>query len=374
MTNERNAFKAGLFIVISIALIFFVTVMIKGVGRMTEPMKTRTVLFSLIDNIGGLRVGDDVRVGGLRVGIVKTINLINSDKTQIIAIAFTAPARIELYQNAHVVVESTVTGTSDLNIDNLGDGALLADNDFLAGSPSALVTILAGAQQIMPLIRDTVSDVKTKTLPKVNNTLDKFGGTADTGKEALAQIRDLFGDTKTDFRGTMKNLNSATATINQKLPELLDKVSGLLTKANTSIDSINTALEDVKSTVANTRDISASARSIIVGNKSKLDGMIASLKATADNLKNASAEIRHSPWRLLYKPTPAEVANLNIYDSARQFADGASSLEDAASSLRDALKDSKQDPAKIQSLMDQLDKSFENFNEVEDQLWKSVKE
>ncbi|HEX3357018.1 MAG TPA: MlaD family protein [Tepidisphaeraceae bacterium] len=371
---ERNAFKAGLFIVISIALIFFVTIMIKGVGRMTEPSKTRTVLFSLADNIGGLRVGDDVRVGGLRVGIIKTINLIFSDKTQKIAIAFTAPARIELHQNAHIVVESTVTGTSDLNIDNLGDGALLADNDSLAGSPSALATILAGAQQIVPLVRDTIGDVKTKTLPKINNTLDKFGGTADTGKEALVQIRDLFGDTKSDFRGTMKNLNSATTTIDQKLPDIMDKVAGLLTKAHTSLDRINVALEDVKTTVANARDISASAKSVIVGNRSKLETMIASLKATADNLKNASAELRHSPWRLLYKPTPAEVANLNIYDTARQFADGASSLDDAASSLRDALKDSKQDPAKIQNLVDQLDKSFQNFNEVEDQLWKSVKE
>jgi hypothetical protein len=31
------------------------------------------------------------------------------------------------------------------------------------------------------------------------------------------------------------------------------------------------------------------------------------------------------------------MANLNLYDSARQFADGAGSLNDAALALRDAL-------------------------------------
>ena len=36
MKKERNAFFAGLFIIVTIALIFFVTVMIKGVGRFTE--------------------------------------------------------------------------------------------------------------------------------------------------------------------------------------------------------------------------------------------------------------------------------------------------------------------------------------------------
>ena len=32
------------------------------------------------------------------------------------------PERIALHKNAHLVVESTVTGTSNLNIDSLGDG------------------------------------------------------------------------------------------------------------------------------------------------------------------------------------------------------------------------------------------------------------
>jgi ABC-type transporter Mla subunit MlaD len=225
-------------------------------------------------------------------------------------------------------------------------------------------------------VKGTIADVRTQTLPRANAMLDKFGGTADTGKEALAQIRDLFGDTKTDFRGTMKNLNSATGTLDKKLPVVLDDIHVVLDKSKGTVDSITVALEDVKKTVANTRDITASGRSIISGNKSKIDGMIASLKIAGDNLKNATAEIRHSPWRLLYKPTAAEVANLNLYDSARHFSDGANSLSDAAEALRDALKDpnAKDDPAKIQSLLDQLDKSFANFNEVEDELWKSVKQ
>src|SRR5438552_12386271 len=190
MTNERNAFKAGLFIVLSIALIFSVTVMIKGVGRFTEPTSLRSVQFSLTDNIGGLRIGDDVRVGGLKLGIVKAVDLMpQSDGSQKILVSFTMPQRIPLHKNAHLVVESTVTGTSDLNIDSLGDGAILAENEALVGSPGTLTTILAGAQQIMPIVKDAMSDVKTKTIPKFNTTIDKFGGTADTGKEALAQIR-----------------------------------------------------------------------------------------------------------------------------------------------------------------------------------------
>jgi hypothetical protein len=153
----------------------------------------------------------------------------------------------------------------------------------------------------------------------------------------------------------------------------MDKVDGTLVKIETAVDGANVALEDVKKTATNVKDVSASARSLVVGNRSKIDGMIASLKATADNLKFASAEIRRSPWRLLYKPAAGEVANLNLYDSARQFAEGANDLNDAASALRDALQDPDVTQEQVQGLVERLDKSFTNFSEIEQALWKQVK-
>ena len=101
---------------------------------------------------------------------------------------------------------------------------------------------------------------------------------------------------------------------------------------------------------------------------------IASLKTTGDNLKAASSEIRHSPWRLLYKPGPGEVSNLNLYDTARQFSDGANGLSEAATALRDALKNPNVEKEEVQKLVDKLDKSFDHFGSVEDELWKQVKQ
>jgi hypothetical protein len=84
--------------------------------------------------------------------------------------------------------------------------------------------------------------------------------------------------------------------------------------------------------------------------------------------------VRRSPWRLLYKPAPGEMANLNLYDAARQFAEGAGDLNDAAVSLRDVLKDPDAKPEHVQKLMDRLDASFSEFQTVEQKLWTSVKQ
>jgi phage shock protein A len=102
--------------------------------------------------------------------------------------------------------------------------------------------------------------------------------------------------------------------------------------------------------------------------------MIDSLKKAGDNLKNATAEIRRSPWRLLYKPAPNEMANLNIYDSARQFAEGANDLNDAAAALRDSLKNGQAGEEEVKKLMERLEEKFSHFKEVEQKLWTNVKE
>jgi len=129
----------------------------------------------------------------------------------------------------------------------------------------------------------------------------------------------------------------------------------------------------VKAALANVKEVSGSLKQVIGGNEGKLEGMIASLKTTGDNLKAASAEIRRSPWRLLYKPAPNEMANLNIYDSARQFAEGANDLNDAATSLRDALKTGGATQKEIQEMVNRLEQTFTKLRDVEGKLWTEVK-
>src|SRR3954470_22246928 len=145
MAKDRNEFKAGLFIVASVVLILAVIVAIKGLGRIIEQQQVRTATFSLADVLGGLRLGDDVRVGGLKVGAVRslTIEPPADEKSQPrIVVAFHMPRRIVLRDGARVGVQSTITGTSWLNFDALGTGQPLGDDVSLPGRPSGYTTLL----------------------------------------------------------------------------------------------------------------------------------------------------------------------------------------------------------------------------------------
>ena len=431
MAKERNNVKAGAFILVSAALIVTVIFSIRGVGQLFAPHQRRTVSFRLSDDLGGLRVGGEVRLGGFKVGVVQGISVRNdvrevallpeagaSDVTadegaatrpasgpapgaatpaadpagadpSRLLVTFTLPAEYEVREDAVVTVQTTITGTASLNISSLGTGRAAAAGELaLVGRPSGLNAMLASlgelGPELKPAVRDargaiadtrvaigtaggTLADVRTRVVPNLGETLDRFKG-------AGGHLEDLLGDTKGDIRGTMSNLKDSTGTLKEKLPGTIDNVNAFIARLDATVKDTEGTLTDVKASVANLRDISQKAREVIGGNKGKLDSMIASLKTTGDNLKAASSEIRHSPWRLLYKPGKGEMANLNLYDSARQFADGAGSLNDAALALRDALENEEAKPEEIEQLLGNLDRSFTNFREVEDKLWTLVKE
>ena len=355
---------------------------IKGVRAVFTPVDVRKVRFGLTEDLGGLRIGDDVRIGGYKVGVVRSIDLDGLDDGQqpSLLITFSLPQKYPLHENAHIGIQTTVTGTSVLNIDNIGSGTLLADSTELTGHPSALSSLLASFSSAGPDLQQIIHDVKTNTLPRVNvaavkagDTLDSIHKFAEHASTMSDQVSGLLGDSKTDVSTTLANLHKITSDVKDKEPAILDHANTLLVKANTALDNARVAIEDLKGTLANANDISGTARTVISGNRGKLENIVLSLKAASDNLKGATAEVRRSPWRALYRPGPGEMDNLELYDAARQFADGANNMNDAATALRDATKDPKVDQTRLQKLMNELDASFGSFDTVEQKLWKSVK-
>ena len=388
--------------VFSVALIVLVIVGVKGLAWIKDPMKRHVAGFDLKTDVGGLRVGDEVRIGGFKVGEISRIIVRTKDedpnRPPHIAVIFTMPARYKVRQNAEVRIGGTLTGTSWLNFETLGSGEELKEGEPLLGLPSTMSETIARISAMAPELQQTIADVRGKTIPSLNKTIENFGESGKGAGELIARvkasypdlqkeytavtqkavammdsIRALIGDTTDDFRTTVANLRKTTASISDKTPGIVEKVDGALSKVNTAMDSVNKTLAEVNATVVNARELTASAKTVIAGNQSKLDGIVDSVKKASDNLKAATAEIRRSPWRLLYKPSAEEVGNLNVYDSARQFAEGANDLNDAAAALRDAIKDKARSPEEIRGLLQEVESRFQKFRKVEEKLYSDVK-
>src|SRR5688500_6643037 len=98
MNKDRNALKAGTFIVVAVILSAAVVVAIKDFRRFGEASAVRAVRFKLADELGGLRVGDEVRVGGFKVGSILTVDPVNVDDGQeaALVVTFSLPKKFVL--------------------------------------------------------------------------------------------------------------------------------------------------------------------------------------------------------------------------------------------------------------------------------------
>lgn len=388
MNYDKNAFKAGLFIFASLIAVAGAIVGIRGIDTILRPSNTYHAYFQLGDDIGGLQEGDAVHVGGLKSGKVKEIGVLppKDGKPSMIDVRFTLPRDIRLHVDTVLAVQSPFVGRANLNIPDLGTGDPLAAGGGLPGRPAALGQLLASGPQVIKALESVgrlAGDIRAEIKPVVaryDGMMTKIAAAAvsadkalHTGDEALAQIRDLFGETKTDWRALAKNLNGTTATLQTRLPGTMDKVNTFLDTSTGTLNSARASLENIQAATVNAKEATATARSILARNRSRIDNIVASLRDTSANLEGASAEIRRSPWRLLYKPSASEANNLVVYDSARQFASAASKLNDAAGAVRDATADPNMNKEDFTKLLEELHASFGHYTEVESKLWEAVK-
>jgi phospholipid/cholesterol/gamma-HCH transport system substrate-binding protein len=403
--RSSNPFKAGLFIVVSFAIAMTIFFGVTGSELFSGPRQTYAVVFDLTEDVGGLNKGSDVRIGGLKVGAVKSIDVVDVDGKSMVQATFTVPTKYVIKSDAIITVQAGLTGTVNLNITDLGTGTVATMNDRLDGQPGALaiaIDSLGGVgdeltstlQQWRPRVTGVLDDVRprmSKTLDQLHTTAvsandtilhikskidpgyEKYAGVADNAKGAMANLNDILGDTKGDFRQTMANLSAMTGSLKERIPVILDKVADSLDDVRGSLAKISRVLDETRATIVNAKDVTASIRSLVNGNRSRLDEIIKSANLTSANIAAASSEIRHAPWRLLYKPSENEVANQNLYDATRQFAEASRKLQDSAQALRDSINDPDADQEKVQMLLDKLTSDFEGYQKVEKALWERVK-
>ena len=389
--KQRDAFRAGVFMLLSIMLILVLIVAIKGFARVFEPVQVRAARFSLRDDLGGLQVGDNLRVAGFTVGEIQSIRLITNVKKPFVRVTFTMPKKYTLRTGAQVVIGGTITGTSWLNFESLGSGKPLPPDYVLTGRPSGISHALATVASLAPQIKAMVTQVRTTTVPLINADLTKLGATADSIRTAATSasgvLRSVHGEIKpvvakydaaadktayamdqagkllhSGRKGAVVNINAVTADIKKAIPALLAKAQS--------------DLNQVHATFTNSTALTQQAKSLLTQNQDRINSIIRALHGASVNLKVFAVEIRHSPWRLLYKPSKKDINNVEIYDAVREFDQAARHLQHAADVLK-ASAVNPQTPAQqalLHQLMRKLNTTFNQFQQVETKFWKAVKQ
>jgi len=190
--------------------------------------------------------------------------------------------------------------------------------------------------------------------PAVKATIDRVAKLIERNEPAIDEAIEA-------GRQTLAHTEKITAEVRH---EMLADLRRLLGKADE-------AMTDVKSSMDELEHMTTTQRPVI-------EKMIANLRLASDQFKLAAIEVRRAPWRLLYEPKEKELETENLYDSARSFALAASNLEATASSMKAMLDKYGEtidpDDARLQLMLENMQRTFEKFSEVQDKFWQALED
>lgn len=414
MSNESlrqaNNVKAGVFVSIALLVGLFVIFVLGNLWStfFGPSMNIYNTSYAIVDGVSFLQKGSEVRIGGIKSGVVDHVSfdISGTKPIEMIDVTFSLPENILLYSNAVAVVKSgLISADSYILISSLGfddrnrskkdmgiAGSLLQSGDEFKGSN--------GGGMLSSLLGPTASD-------GVNSFLQSLGEISKKMKKEGYVLKWVLGAPGADeVRDVIKNLDVVMADFHENWERQWSaEISGILTNVNASMTNINAIIDDnsqsINEIVANVRSLAETAQTewspkltIIFSEASKtlsefqqlvgdvrvrapvmLDNLgdsLANLNIGSQQLSRAIAEVSSSPWRLLYRPTDKEYSNELLYEAARNFSFGTADLKAATGSMRrlmdargDGLTSEDEDFVLIrQNLID----SFQRYQRAQQQL------
>ncbi len=204
------------------------------------------------------------------------------------------------------------------------------------------------------------------------NLLAKVHQSLDALSAALVELNDLLRDNRAPVASVMTNVEELARVLNSQLGALLraelnrDDPTSMLGKLHLSMDRVNESLGDVTAATD-------AARRTVEFSRPALERTLVNVKEMSNQLRLASEEIRLSPWRLMYRPTPSETGRITVFEAARTFAEAATFLDDAAARLEAAASAGAGSDAELAEVRKSVREAFDRFKLAEEYLWEKLK-
>lgn len=407
MSTQKENVKAGLFVLMGIVLGIAILFILTDFRALTEKRQPVRVFYRLGDGLRGLKVGAQVTLGNVPVGeVVEIADFVRDGQLLGQVVMFEIPAKYEVKSNATVMLDVPTFGAgTKLNITSLGttgtygpdavlDGAIatnplaqdvMTNAGIAAQQREQVKQIIANLAAITDGLKTELPEITggaKRVLGKVEPLIDRADVAVKDVQLILADARKMTAtlqdrsamwfervdDITIAVQSTMNRIDNLTKDKDPIIRETAENLRELVARLNDEVAPQLAAILD------DTRAVSAETRVAITGQRPVIERTLANLQLASGQLKLTMIELRRSPWRLLYRPDKAEIANDNLYDAARSFALGASALDSAAASLRVVADQPGGDEARVKAILVYLDALFARFKEAEQEFWSRMQE
>jgi len=276
----RNEIKVGIFVLISLLAILYLTFQVKSLEDFKEK---GYVLYAVVNDASGLAKKSRVKMRGVKIGIIKEMSLTSTG----VKLKLLINSDVKIPKGSMVTVaQDNVLGGKYLNIIPSQNTVYYKPGDTIS---KYLKT--ASMEDVMNNINSAVNDVKI-LINKLNKTLDD--NTTRNIKLTIANIKESSDELKSIMKTANKklptlidNANALVITykqtgdiIKRKIPGILDKTDTLMSKLNNIADTLRVKLKKLADEYIK---LGQNANNLLTENKDSLKATITSAKSFFDS-------------------------------------------------------------------------------------------
>ena len=411
-TRSQNNIKAGIFVTLAILIGLCVLFVLGDFKQLfQQSMSQYRVVFPVAEGVQGLGPGSFVDVGGIQVGSVNAISLVNEDDSPItlIEVEFSIPSDFIVRDDAYVSIQSGLLSTSSwLSFKSMGEGGpVLEPEGMLRGSSMSMLDRLLGSGPAGDMASTLESFAAISNQLETNGELVKWAMGEDSASrldETIVSLQsameqgDLFlntlnadwaswsGDINTllaqadDFAQALQNLSDLINDNGDAFQGIVDDLGSTMANADSVTETIRTSTWPKVEVFVDTAQATLLDLQTVIGDVKARSGVwladvdrsLANVLLASQQLNQLLGEVKTSPWRLLYRPTDKELGQELIYEASRNFVFGAADLKSAAGAMQ-RLVDARgssltADDAQLEALRSNLMDSAERYQRAQEQL------
>ena len=292
----KEEVKAGTIIVVSLVILSAFIILIGG-GRLFDDYDKYQVH---VMNAGGLEVGAQVRLGGVRIGRILSIKPPAGPGK---------PVTIEVgIEKGTVLYKGTRAMITQLGF--VGDIYLLLTVQETTDEKIKVGDVIPSKEQIqfdvLMAKLDGISDSVNKLIKDINKifsqkNIDGIELLVENTNNAIVSGSASIDQVASSLRSTTDKLKIVLDEIEGILKENKEEFAQLLKKAREDIEKAGDMIESIESTAKSLEKTSDTADEAIALQSQNLDNFLNTLNKTTEELQELLQEIKQKPWSIIHK-------------------------------------------------------------------------
>lgn len=265
---------------------------------------------ALFTEAGGLTVGNDVTVSGIKVGTVSSIELDNGDAL----VGFTIDGKYALGSDTTAHIRTgTLLGERVLALDSAGTGTLDRQQPIPASRTSSPYSLTDAVSELTANTADTDTESLNQSLDTLSATLDQIAPQLGPTFDGLSRLSQSLNSRNESLAELLRTAGEVTGIFSERSRQ----VNALILNANDLLAVLNERRYAITSLLANISAVSQQLSGLVADNEAELAPALERLNNVTRMLeRNRDNLAKMLPGAAKYYLTQGEIVSNGAYYNA----------------------------------------------------------